>query len=77
MRSRGALDKYNKLVNFGGSGVISGSTSGECKVYRMINGEKTLVKVINKQQEYEYLKENIGFDSFALPGSPLKGEKKR
>jgi hypothetical protein len=77
MRSRGALAKYNKLVDFGNTGVVSGCTSGECKVYRMINGVKTLISTISKEQEYEYLKENIGFESFALPGSPLKGEKKR
>lgn len=77
MRSRGALAKYNKLVDFGNSGVISGCTSGECRVYRMVDGVKTLVKTINKEEEYEYLKNDMGFDSFALPGSPLKGEKKR
>ena len=77
MRSRGALAKYNKLVDFGNSGVTSGCTSGECRVYRMVDGVKTLVKTINKEEEYEYLKNDIGFDSFALPGSPLKGEKKR
>ena len=77
MRSRGALDKYNKLVNFGGSGVISGSTSGECKVYRIIDGVKTLIKVISKKEEFAYIKNDMGFDSFVLPGSPLKGEKKR
>lgn len=77
MRSRGALAKYNKLVDFGNSGVISGCTSGECRVYRMVDGVKTLVKTINKEEEYEYLKNDMGFDSFSLPGSPLKGEKKR
>ena len=77
MRSRGALAKYNKLVDFGNSGVISGCTSGECRVYRMVDGVKTLVKTINKEEEYEYLKNDMGLDSFALPGSPLKGEKKR
>lgn len=77
MRSRGALAKYNKLVDFGNSGVISGCTSGECRVYRMVDGVKTLVKAINKEEEYEYLKNDMGFDSFTLPGSPLKGEKKR
>lgn len=77
MRSRGALAKYNKLVDFGNSGVISGCTSGECRVYRMVDGVKTLVKTINKEEEYEYLKNDMGFDSFTLPGSPLKGEKKR
>lgn len=77
MRSRGALAKYNKLVDFGNSGVISGCTSGECRAYRMVDGVKTLVKTINKEEEYEYLKNDMGFDSFALPGSPLKGEKKR
>ena len=77
MRSRGALAKYNKLVDFGNSGVISGCTSGECRVYRMVDGVKTLVKTINKEEEYEYLKNDMGFDSFALLGSPQKGEKKR
>lgn len=77
MRSRGALAKYNKLVDFGNSGVISSCTSGECRVYRMVDGVKTLVKTINKEEEYEYLKNDMGFDSFTLPGSPLKGEKKR
>ena len=43
----------------------------------MVDGVKTLVKTINKEEEYEYLKNDMGFDSFALPGSPLKGEKKR
>ena len=77
MRSRGALDKYNRLVDFGNVGVTSGCVSGECKVYRMIDGVKTLIKVISKEEEFAYIKNDMGFDSFVLPGSPLKGEKKR
>ena len=50
MRSRGALDKYNRLVDFGNAGVTSGCVSGECKVYRIIDGVKTLIKVISKKR---------------------------
>ena len=50
MRSRGALDKYNRLVDFGNAGVTSGCVSGECKVYRMIDGVKTLIMSLQNRE---------------------------
>lgn len=74
---RCSLSKYNKFVDYGETGTYSGSASSECKVYRVIDGVKTLVTTISRAEEYEYIKQRDDFEAFSLPGSPIKIPKKK